>query len=84
MPQITARRVQSDLTLDQLVAIVKQLKPDERELIRHAINQSPWSQRLDQLLHRVWDRVDIAPITEEEVDAEVELARTGLWAQGGY
>jgi len=36
------------------------------------------------LLHRVWDRVDIAPITEEEVDAEVELARTGLWAQGGY
>ena len=84
MPQITARRVQSDLTLDQLVAIVKQLKPDERELIRHAINQPPWSQRLDQLLHRVWDRVDIAPITEEEVDAEVELARTGLLAQGGY
>jgi hypothetical protein len=82
MPQVITQRIELELTLDQILAIVRQLKPREREIVRRAIESPPWSQRLDALLARVWSRVECYPITEEEVDAEVEAARTALYAQG--
>jgi len=42
-----------------------------------------WQQRLEALLARVWARVERHPISEEEIDAEVERARTAIYAQGG-
>lgn len=48
-----------------------------------AIEPPPWNQRLEELLARLWARVERYPIiTEEEVDAEVELARRAIYAQG--
>ncbi|MBM4466021.1 MAG: hypothetical protein FJ014_10800 [Chloroflexi bacterium] len=82
MPRVIAQQVELDLTLDQVLTVVRQLKPEEREVIRRAIEPKPWSQRLETLLARVWARVECYPITEEEVDAEVELARTAIYAQG--
>jgi len=82
MSKVIARQVKLDLTLDQVLAVVLQLKPEEREIIRRAIEPPPWNQRLEALLDRVWARVEHYPITEEEVDAEVELARTAIYAQG--
>jgi len=82
MPKVIAQQVELDLTLDQVLTVVRQLKPEEREVIRRAIEPKPWSQRLETLLARVWARVERYPITEEEVDAEVELARTAIYAQG--
>jgi len=82
MPRVIAQQVELDLTLDQVLTVVRQLKPEEREVIRRAIEPKPWSQRLETLLARVWARVERYPITEEEVDAEVELARTAIYAQG--
>jgi len=79
---VIAQQVELDLTLDQVLTVVRQLKPEEREVIRRAIEPKPWSQRLETLLARVWARVERYPITEEEVDAEVELARTAIYAQG--
>ena len=81
MPKVTARQVELDLTLDQVLAIVRQLKPEHQEIIRRAIEPPPWNQRLEALLARVWARVEHYPITEEEIDAEVELARTAIYAQ---
>ena len=82
MPRVIAQQVELDLTLDQVLTVVRQLKPEEREVIRRAIEPQPWSQHLETLLARVWARVERYPITEEEVDAEVELARTAIYAQG--
>jgi hypothetical protein len=82
MSKVSAQQVEFDLTLDQVLAVVLQLKPEEREIIRRTIEPPPWNQRLEALLARVWARVERYPITEEEVDAEVELARTAIYAQG--
>lgn len=82
MPKVIAQQVEIDLSLDQVLAIVHQLRPEEREIIRRAIEPPPWNQCLEGLLARLWARVEHYPITEEEVDAEVELARTAIYAQG--
>ena len=81
MPKVIAQQVELDLTLDQVLAIVRQLKPEDREIIRRTIEPPPWNQHLEELLAHVWARVERYPITEEEVDAEVELARTAIYAQ---
>ena len=49
--------------------------------MRRVIAPLPWSQRVEALLARVWSRVESSPIAEEDIDAEVELARTELYAQ---
>ncbi len=82
MPKVIAQQVEIELTLDQIVALVRQLKPREREMIRRAIEPLPWQHRLEALLARVWARVERYPIGEEEVSAEVELARATLYPQG--
>ncbi len=83
MPKVIAQQVELDLTLDQVLTVVHQLRPEEREIIRRAIEPPAWNQRLEELLARVWARVERYPITEEEIDAEVKLARTAIYAQGG-
>jgi len=82
MPKITAQQVELELTLDQIIAIVRQLTPREQEIIRRSIEPPPWHQRLEALLTRVWARVERFPISENEIDAEVERARTALYPQG--
>lgn len=82
MPKITAQQVEIELTLDQIVALVCQLKPREQDIIRRAIEPPAWHQRLEALLAHVWARVERYPISEEEVDAEVERARTAIYPQG--
>lgn len=82
MPKVTAQQVELELTLDQILALVRQLRPEEQEIIRRAIEPLPWHQRLEALLARVWARVERFPISEEEVDAEVERARTAIHTQG--
>jgi hypothetical protein len=81
--RIIARQGELDLSLDQVLAIVRQLQPRERELVRRAIEPPPWDQRLNALLTRVSARVEKHPISEEEIDAEVEWARRAIYAQGG-
>lgn len=73
--QTITQHIELDLTLDQILTIVRQLKPREREIMRRELEPPPWEQRLDALLARVWSRVERYPITEEEIDAEVELVR---------
>ena len=81
MPKVIAQQVELDLTLDQLIAIIHQLPPQEQERVWRAIAPRPWRQRLQALLTRVWSRVEHDPITEETVDAEVERIRTELYAR---
>jgi hypothetical protein len=80
MVKVVAQEVELNLTLDQILALVRQLQPQEREIIRRTLMPS-WEQRLEGLLARVWTRVDESPLSEEDVDAEVTLARRTLYAQ---
>jgi hypothetical protein len=79
--RVIARQVEFDLSLDQILAIIRQLQPQEREVVRRAIEPLPWEQRLDALLTRVWARVEKYPISEEDIDAEVELVRRAICVQ---
>jgi hypothetical protein len=53
MPKETGQQIELDLTLDQVLTVVRQLKPEEREIIRRAIEPPPWNQRLEELLTRL-------------------------------
>jgi hypothetical protein len=81
MPKVIAQKVELELTLDQILALVHQLKPEEQEIVRRAIEAPLWHQRLEALLACVWARVEGHPISEEEVDAEVERARTAIYTR---
>ena len=81
MPRVIARQVELDLNLEQVLGVVRQLPPQEQELVWRAIKPPMWSQRLGTLLTRIWTRVERYPITEEEIAAEVESARSEHYAQ---
>lgn len=83
MPKVMAKEVEVELSLDDLLAAIRQLEPEEQEIVRRELELRPWSQRLDDLLARIWARVEQHPISEEEVNAEVEAARAALYAQSG-
>ncbi len=81
MIKVVAQEVELNLTFDQVLALMGQLQPQEREIVRRTLTPS-WEQRLDTLLARVWSRVDQAPLSEEDIDAEVAQARQSLYTQG--
>lgn len=83
MMKVIAQEVELNLTLDQFLALVRQLQPQEREIVRRALTPS-WEQRLETLLTRVWARVDADPLSEEAIDAEVTQARRETCAQSCY
>jgi len=80
MMKVIAQEVELNLTLDQFLALVHQLPPQEREIVRRALAPS-WEHRLEALLTRVWSRLDAAPLSEEAIDAEVTQARHEIHAQ---
>ena len=81
MPKVITQRIELDLTLDQIIAIIRQLGPQEQKTIWRAIEPPGWSQRLEALLSRIGTRVEQWPIAEQDVDAQVEQARAELYAQ---
>jgi hypothetical protein len=84
MQETSTQHIELDLTLEQVLSIIRQLGPRERGIVRQATEPLPWELRLDALLARVWSRVESRPIAEDEVEAEVELGRTELYAQSRH
>lgn len=80
MGKVVTQEMELNLTLDQILSLVRQLQPQEREIVRRTLMPS-WEQRLDGLLTRVWTRLGEAPLLEEDIDAEVTLARRTLYTQ---
>ena len=81
MSRVITQRVELDLTLDQIIAIIRQLGPQEQSIVWRALEPPVWSQRLEALLNRIGARVERLPIAEQDVDALVEQARTELYAK---
>jgi hypothetical protein len=62
--------------VEQLLSVLQQLSPEDKERIRKELASEPWENRLDALLRSVRSRVEKNEIQEEEIIAEVESVRT--------
>jgi hypothetical protein len=79
VPTLYVESAKIELNLEQLVRAVEALSPTERQIIRRALDQN-WTERLEELLTRVYARFQAEPMDEEELDSEIEAARDAYHA----
>ena len=84
MARVLVQNREVELTLPQILEAVKQLKPEEKSVIRRALDDRTWSERVDDLLRRIWARVEESPLTEADIDAEVETVRQALYSSSRH
>jgi hypothetical protein len=70
--------------VEQLLSVLQQLSPEDKERIRKELASEPWENRLDALLRGVRSRVERNEIQEEEITAEVESVRTAHYDQSSH
>lgn len=70
---ITIPNVQ--LTLDELVAVVRQLEPNARARVAQALLADEMDTRLTQLIKRLANKPPITDVTDEEINEEVRAVR---------
>jgi hypothetical protein len=70
---ITIPNVQ--LTLDQLVAAVRQLEPEERATVAQALLADEIDARFERLITRLANTPPATDITDEEINEEVRVVR---------
>ena len=84
MARVLVQNREVELTLPQILEAVKQLKPEEKSVIRRALDDRTWAERVDDLLSRIWARVEESPLTEADIDAEVETVRQALYSSSRH
>lgn len=62
-------------TKEQVLKLVKQLPPDEREALFEQLQKEFIIKHWDSLLKRIDERKKKYPITDEEIEKEVTFAR---------
>ena len=81
-------KVEIRLTVEQVITAIKQLPPLDQALVRKAldISDDEWGQRFDQLLASVRAKVDADtnPLTDEDIEAEIDQVRAERDAQSGH
>lgn len=83
MSTVIVKQAEVRLTMEQLVAALQQLSPEEREQVRRELVLMPWEERLDSLLARVRAQVDQDPISDEDLNADIDSTRDALHRQSG-
>ena len=85
MESIVIPQAEVRLSMQQLIAALRQLPTDDQERIWREMSALTWEQRFDALLTRVQQRGSLsgASITDAEIDAEVEAVRSARHAQSG-
>ena len=66
---------QVELTLDQLVAAIRQLEPNARSEIARALVETELDTRMAELIRRLANRPPADDITDADVVAEVNAVR---------
>ncbi len=84
MPTIVIDQAEVRLTLEQLIAALRQLPEAERARVRRELEPASWEEHLDALLARVRGRVQLAPVRDEDIDAQVESVRAHLHNQSQH
>ena len=80
MTTIVIDQVQLQLTPQQLAKALRQLSPNELESVLRELEQ-PWAQRFDALLTRVRQRALQSPMSDAEIESEVDQARAEHYAR---
>ncbi len=70
---ITIPNVQ--LTIDQLVAVVRHLEPDDRAKVAQALLADEMDTKLTQLIKRLANKTPVIDITDEDINEEVRAVR---------
>lgn len=70
---ITIPNVQ--LTIDQLVAVVRHLEPDDRAKVAQALLADEMDARLAQLIKRLANKAPVTDIADEDINEEVTAVR---------
>ena len=84
MPTIIFEKQKVELSFEQVLAAVKQLTPDEIARLQSELLDDAWRLRLDKVLKSMRQSVAASPITDAEIDAEVEAVRTARYAQSRH
>lgn len=72
---IVIEQAEIRLTPQQLANALRQLSPDELEGVLRELALPAWKERFDALLARVRERAQQSPLTDDEINTEVETAR---------
>ena len=59
----------------QIFDMIDQLGIEEKICITKKLEEETWKTRFDQLLSKIWSRIEENPIDEEEIWLEVEKVR---------
>ena len=73
VPTVTIPEVQ--LTLDQLVAAIRQLEPDARSEIARVLMESELDTRMDELIKSLASRSPADDISDADIVSEVKAVR---------
>lgn len=79
MSTVTFGQAKIELELDQLILALQSLTPDERRLVRQALDKD-WATELDAILASVHARFQTDPMSDAEISAEVEAVRAERYA----
>jgi len=79
---VTSEGIRVEIALEQLIEALKSLDASERQAVREALD-SEWAEELEALLARFRSRFQEAPISDEELDAEIEAGREAYFARRG-
>ena len=63
------------LSLDQLIKVVRQLEPDARSKVAEALLTDAMDERLAALINRLANKTPSIIISDEEIDAEIQAVR---------
>ena len=80
MSTVIIEQARVQLDLDQLIRAIQSLDAHERQQVREALDRD-WAQDLTTILREVRARYEAAPMTEDEIAAEVEAASIAYHAR---
>lgn len=80
MTTVTIPGAEVRLTVEQLIDAFKRLPAEEQQKVRDELAYA-WRQEMRQLLAEARERFAQDPMTEEEINAEVDAAKQDFYAQ---
>ncbi len=83
MTSVTIPGAEVTITVEQLIGALKRLPPEEQQKVRDALVYA-WRQEMRQLLAETRERFAQAPMTEEEINAEVNAVKQDFYAQRSH
>lgn len=80
MPTIVLEQQRVELSVEQILAAIKQLTPEELSGLQRELLGETWRARMNLVLDHIRRNV-AAPLTEADIRTEVETVRGARYAQ---